>query len=82
MGGLCVAIGLLKYSHLKVQIYEAAHHFSEIGAGVVSDSATSQLEIWAVQALISISGIRPKRATCFATHWQIHRRSVSSATDQ
>lgn len=34
MGGLCAAIGLLKYSHLNVQIYEAAHHFSEIGAGV------------------------------------------------
>ncbi len=36
MGGLCAAIGFLKHSHLKVQIYEAAHHFSEIGAGFVS----------------------------------------------
>ena len=34
MGGLCTAIGLLKHPNLKVQIYEAAHHFSEIGAGV------------------------------------------------
>lgn len=34
MGGLCAAIGFLKHSHLRVQIYEAAHHFSEIGAGV------------------------------------------------
>ncbi|KAI9695314.1 MAG: hypothetical protein M1820_008721 [Bogoriella megaspora] len=34
MGGLCMAIGLLKYSHIQVQIYEAAHKFSEIGAGV------------------------------------------------
>ena len=34
MGGLCAAIGFLKHSHLKVQIYEAAHHFSEISAGV------------------------------------------------
>jgi len=34
MGGLCAAIGLLKYPHLNVQIYEAAHKFSEIGAGV------------------------------------------------
>jgi salicylate hydroxylase len=34
MGGLCVAIGFLKHPNLKVQIYEAAHHFSEIGAGV------------------------------------------------
>lgn len=34
MGGLCVAIGLLKHPQLNVQIYEAAHKFSEIGAGV------------------------------------------------
>lgn len=34
IGGLCAAIGLLKHSHLRVQIYEAAHKFSEIGAGV------------------------------------------------
>ena len=34
MGGLCAAIGFLKHSHLNVQVYEAAHHFSEIGAGV------------------------------------------------
>ncbi|KAK4506308.1 hypothetical protein PRZ48_000038 [Zasmidium cellare] len=34
MGGLCVAIGLLKHAHLDVQVYEAAHKFSEIGAGV------------------------------------------------
>lgn len=34
MGGLCLAIGLLKHPHLNVQIYEAAHKFSEIGAGV------------------------------------------------
>ena len=34
MGGLSVAIGLLKVPHVRVQIYEAAHKFSEIGAGV------------------------------------------------
>ena len=34
MGGLFVAIGLLKHSHVRVQIYEAAHKFFEIGAGV------------------------------------------------
>lgn len=34
IGGLCVALGLLKHPHLEVQIYEAAHKFSEIGAGV------------------------------------------------
>ncbi|KAI1327355.1 hypothetical protein F5Y16DRAFT_199247 [Xylariaceae sp. FL0255] len=34
IGGLCVAIHLLKFPHLDVQVYEAAHKFSEIGAGV------------------------------------------------
>lgn len=34
MGGLCMAIGLLKHPHIQVQVYEAAHKFSEIGAGV------------------------------------------------
>lgn len=34
MAGLCLAIGLLKYPHIRVQVYEAAHKFSEIGAGV------------------------------------------------
>lgn len=32
IGGLCTAIGLLKYPHLNVQIYEAAHKFSEVSA--------------------------------------------------
>lgn len=34
IGGLTIARGLLKHTHLDVQIYEAAHKFSEIGAGV------------------------------------------------
>lgn len=34
MAGLCLAIGLLKHPHLSIQVYEAAHKFSEIGAGV------------------------------------------------
>ncbi|KAM0804556.1 hypothetical protein BDR22DRAFT_836467 [Usnea florida] len=34
IGGLCLALGLLKQSHLDVQVYEAAHTFSEIGAGI------------------------------------------------
>jgi 2-polyprenyl-6-methoxyphenol hydroxylase-like FAD-dependent oxidoreductase len=31
MGGLCAAIGLLKHPHIDLQVYEAAHKFSEIG---------------------------------------------------
>lgn len=34
IGGLTLALGLLKYDHIDVQIYEAAHSFGEIGAGV------------------------------------------------
>ena len=46
IGGLCVALGLLKQSHLDVQIYEAAHQFSEIGAGIgVGPNAESALQL-------------------------------------
>ena len=34
IGGLSLAIGLLKYQHMSVAIYEAASCFDEIGAGV------------------------------------------------
>ena len=34
IGGLCAAIGLLNHPHVDVQVYEAAHKFAEIGAGV------------------------------------------------
>lgn len=46
IGGLCLALGLLKHSHLNVQIYEAAHQFSEIGAGIgVGPNAESALQL-------------------------------------
>ena len=46
IGGLCLALGLLKQSHLDVQVYEAAHTFSEIGAGIaIGLNATRALEI-------------------------------------
>jgi salicylate hydroxylase len=34
-GGLCLLIGLQKYPHINAHVYEAAHKFSEVGAGVV-----------------------------------------------
>ena len=34
IGGLTLAIGLLKHPHIDVQVYEAAPSFGEIGAGV------------------------------------------------
>ena len=46
IGGLCLALGLLKQSHLDVQVYEAAHTFSEIGAGIgIGINAARALEI-------------------------------------
>lgn len=34
IGGLTLAIGLLKHPHIDVQVYESAPSFGEIGAGV------------------------------------------------
>ena len=46
IGGLCLALGLLKQPHLDVQVYEAAHIFSEIGAGVaLGHNAERALEL-------------------------------------
>lgn len=46
IGGLCLALGLRKHSHIDFQIYEAAHKFSEIGAGIgVGKNAQRALEL-------------------------------------
>lgn len=46
IGGLSLALGLLKLSHLDVQVYEAAPMFSEIGAGVgLAHNAQRALEL-------------------------------------
>jgi salicylate hydroxylase len=46
IGGLCLALGLRKHPHIDVQIYEAAHKFSEIGAGIgVGRNAQRALEL-------------------------------------
>ena len=46
IGGLCLAIGLLKYPHINVQVYESAPSFGEIGAGVaVGPNAQRALEL-------------------------------------
>lgn len=46
IGGLCLALGLLKQPHLDVQVYEAAPMFSEIGAGVsLASNAERALEL-------------------------------------
>jgi salicylate hydroxylase len=46
IGGLCLALGLKKHPHIEVQIYEAAHKFSEIGAGIgIGRNAQRALEL-------------------------------------
>jgi len=46
IGGLCLGLGLRKHPHINVQIYEAAHEFSEIGAGIgVGKNAQRALEL-------------------------------------
>lgn len=46
IGGLCLALGLRKHPHIDVQIYEAAHTFSEIGAGIgIGRNAQRALEL-------------------------------------
>ena len=46
IGGISLALGLLKYSHIDVHVYEAAPAFGEIGAGVaLGPNAQRALEI-------------------------------------
>lgn len=42
IGGLALALGLLKYNHIDVQVFEAAHTFGEIGAGIAIGSNTQR----------------------------------------
>ena len=42
IGGLTLALGLLKYDHIDVQVYEAAHSFGEIGAGIAIGQNTQR----------------------------------------
>lgn len=51
IGGICTAIGLLKYPHIDVQVYESAPNFSEIGAGVgIGPNAQQALDLVAPEA--------------------------------
>lgn len=40
--GLTLAIGLQKYAHHDVQVYEAADKFSEVGAGIACGTNVQQ----------------------------------------
>jgi 2-polyprenyl-6-methoxyphenol hydroxylase-like FAD-dependent oxidoreductase len=51
IGGLCVAIGLLKHKHLNVNIYKTAHKFAEIEASIAI-GANSQRAMAAIDPKI------------------------------
>ena len=54
IGGICTAIGLLKYPHIDVQVYEAAPTFGEIRAGVgIGPNAQHALEMIAPEARVA-----------------------------
>lgn len=50
LGGLCLAVGLSRYAHIKVDVYEAADLYKEFGAGVVIWSRT-----WRILELMGLA---------------------------
>ena len=70
IGGLCLAIGLLKLPHIHVQLYEAAHQFKEIGAGVAF-GPNSQRAMRLISPCIYEAYM--KEATCNV--WEEHKNS-------
>ena len=67
IGGLTLAIGLLKHRHIDVQVYEAAPSFGEIGAGVaIGPNAQRALE------LIGPGPLAAFKAHATSNLWQSH----------
>ena len=67
IGGVSLALGLLKYSHIDVHVYEAAPAFGEIGAGVsLGPNAQRALEI------IGPSAKEAMLKTATANMWDSH----------
>ncbi|KAL0956347.1 hypothetical protein HGRIS_002497 [Hohenbuehelia grisea] len=50
ISGLCLAVALCRFSHIKVDVYEAAEQFKEIGAGVMIWSRT-----WRILQLLGLA---------------------------
>ena len=68
IGGILLALGLLKYPHIDVHVYESAPSFGEVGAGVtIGPNAQRALEL-----------IGPSAHEAFVKHatgnqWASHR---------
>ncbi|KAJ7163621.1 FAD/NAD-P-binding domain-containing protein [Mycena crocata] len=50
IGGLCLAVGLSRYEHIQVDVYEGAGRFKEIGAGVMIWART-----WRILELLGLA---------------------------
>ena len=77
IGGLCLAIGLMKYKHIDVQIYEAAPSFGEIGAGItVGPNAQRALELIGPAAAkafkdVATPNLWPSHANKYTENWSV-----------
>ena len=82
IGGLVLALGLLKYPHIDVQVYESAPSFGEIGAGVaLGPNAQRALEMIGPAAKTAFDkhvtpNMWPSKANNFADYRVVSRRSV------
>ncbi|KAI9666364.1 MAG: hypothetical protein M1821_004300 [Bathelium mastoideum] len=78
IGGLCLAIGLMKHKHINVQIYEAAPSFGEIGAGLtVGPNAQRALELIAPGAVKAFRdqatpNLWPSHANTYLDSWSCY----------
>lgn len=57
IGGLCFAVALSRFSDIKVDVYEAAAQFKEIGAGVMIWAKT-----WRILQLLDLDSEASKIA--------------------
>ena len=77
IGGLCAALGLLKYPHIDVQVYEAASSFGEIGAGLgIASNAQRALELISPEARAAFdknatTNMWPKHAKTFINYFVV-----------
>ena len=72
IGGLSCALGLMKHKHIDVQVYESAHAFGEIGAGIaLGPNAQRALE------LIGPGPLATFEKMCTGNLWATHANNYS-----
>lgn len=86
IGGLVLALGLLKHPHIDVHVYESAPSFGEIGAGVaIGPNAQRALEMISPAAKAAFDkhvtpNMWPSKANNFAEYIVVSLRSVVDDT--